>query len=228
MKLSIIIPAYNSGERIVKLLHRIHGVNIRGLTKEVIVVDDCSKDDTHQRLKKIKWIKLVHHKRNTGKGGAVRTGFRKATGDIFLIQDDDLEYNPEDIPNLINPILKNKAKVVFGSRRLNRDNTYSSYLYFAGGVLVNKIISLLLGTKISDAITGSKVFTREIYDIMKPIETNGFEIEAEITAKIVKAGIAPYEVPITYTPRTHRDGKNIRWHHAFPLIKTVLKYALLP
>lgn len=211
-----------------KLLHRIHGVNIRGLTKEVIVVDDCSKDDTHQRLKKIKWIKLVHHKRNTGKGGAVRTGFRKATGDIFLIQDDDLEYNPEDIPNLINPILKNKAKVVFGSRRLNRDNTYSSYLYFAGGVLVNKIISLLLGTKISDAITGSKVFTREIYDIMKPIETNGFEIEAEITAKIVKAGIAPYEVPITYTPRTHRDGKNIRWHHAFPLIKTVLKYALLP
>lgn len=225
MKLSIIIPAYNCEQRIEKLVQKIKDVRLKGVTKEIIVVNDCSKDNTAKVLEKLNGIIAINHKKNTGKGGAVKSGLKKATGDILFIQDDDFEYDPNEIPKLIQPILEKKHKAVFGSRRLNKNNKYSSPVYYFGGVLIDRIISVILQTKLTDAITGSKVFTREVYNKIKPIETNGFEIEAELSAKIVRSNIKPYEIPITYSPRTMEQGKNIRWHHAFPILQALIKYS---
>lgn len=223
--LSIIIPSYKSGERVIALIKRLKKVHIDGISKEIIVVDDASPDDTFSQLKKVKGIILIHHTKNTGKGGAVRSGLKKAKGDILFLQDDDMEYDPFDIPRVIKPILKGKTEIVFGSRRLNKNNSYSSFMYYAGGVFVDFIISLILRTGTTDAITGSKGFTRNVYERIKPIESNGFEIESEIVAKAVRAGFRPKEVAISYNPRSHKEGKNIRWHHAYPIFKTLLKYA---
>lgn len=223
--LSIIIPIYNAAPRIEKLVKMVKKVKIPQLRKEIILVDDCSPDGTWQIVKKIKGVEKIHHTKNTGKGGSVRSGLAKAKGDILFIQDDDLEYNPVDIPKIIKPILANQAKVVFGSRRLKKSNTYSSFLYYIGGVFVDFVINFILQSHTTDAITGSKAFTRAVYNKIKPIETNGFEIESEIAAKIVREGISIKEVPISYNPRTHKEGKNIRWHHVFPIFKTLLKYA---
>src|SRR3989344_5999987 len=195
MKLSIIIPAYNSEKKIRELIKRIKLVKMGNVKQEIIVIDDFSKDKTYQVLMKIKDIRVVHHKKNTGKGGALKTGFRLARGSIFLILDDDLEYDPKDIPSLLEPILSKKTQVVFGSRRLNKNNKYSTRMYYWGGVLLDTIISKVLKIHVTDAITGSKIFTREVYEKIKPIESKGFEEEAEITAKIIKKGFKLTEVP---------------------------------
>ncbi len=225
MKVSIIIPTFNSGGRVVELIAQLKKVKFGKIQTEIIVVDDASVDASLKSLKKIAGITILRHKVNTGKGGAVRTGLEHARGDIFFIQDDDLEYNPAEIPKLIKPILLSKADVVYGSRRLNRKNTYSSPLYYFGGVFVDSIISFLLQIRLTDAITGSKAFTKEVYKKISPLETNGFDIEGELTAKIIKAGFKPVEIPISYTPRSTKEGKNIRWHHAISLITAVLRYA---
>lgn len=225
MTLSIIVPAYNSGDKIEKLIKRIKNVNFGKLETEIIVVNDASPDNTYEVLKKINEITLLSHKINTGKGGAVATGLKRAKGDILFIQDDDLEYDPKDIPKIIKPILEQKSEVVYGSRRLNKKNSYSSPLYLWGGVFVDTIISLIIRYPLTDAITGSKAFTRNVYDAIKPIETEGFDIEAEITAKIVKAGYKPKEIAITYSPRNHKQGKNIHWHHAFAIFFAAIKYS---
>lgn len=225
MLLSIIIPAYNSQRTIKELIDRVKKVKIKGVSKEIIVVDDCSKDSTSQIVKAIKGIKLIEHKQNIGKGGALRTGFENSSGDILMVQDDDLEYNPLEIPLLIQPILENNAEVVFGSRYLKK-SARSSLLYYLGGKMINWIIRIILMSDLTDAITGSKVFTRKVYDRIKPIESDGFEVEEELTAKIVRSGIKPLEVAISYKPRTHTEGKNVRWHHAFPMLKTLIKYSI--
>jgi dolichol-phosphate mannosyltransferase len=227
MKLSIVIPTYNSEKKLGELVKRLKKVIIPGVVKEIIIVDDCSKDRTLAIAKKLAGVTVLHHKINTGKGGAVRTGLQRAKGDILFIQDDDLEYDPAEIPRLISPILQKKTKVVFGSRRLNKKNRYSSPKYYFGGVLVDSIISLVLLTRLTDAITGSKAFTREVYNKIKPITSKGFEIEAEIATKVVKAGFKPLEIPITYSPRSVKEGKNIRWHHAIPILKTLFYYAFI-
>lgn len=225
MLLSIIIPAYNSNKRVETVIAKLKKVKIKGVRLEIIVVDDASKDDTYKRLKKIRGILLIHHQFNTGKGGAVKTGLQKAKGDILFIQDDDMEYNPSDIPKIVAPIIRKQANVVFGSRRMKKSNSYSSFLYYVGGVFVDWIINFILQSKTTDAITGSKAFTREVYNKIKPIQTKGFEIEAEIAAKVIKNHGKIKEVAISYNPRTHKEGKNIRWHHAFPIFKTLIKYA---
>lgn len=228
MKISIIIPSFNSCLRVAEVIKRIKATSFGSHTKEIIVVDDCSLPETKAVLKKIKNIILIHHPTNTGKGGAVRTGLARATGNILIIQDDDLEYDPRQIPVLIRPLLARKADAVFGSRRLNKANSYSSPLYYFGGVFVDQLISFTLQTKLTDAITGAKAFTRNVYNKILPIKSNGFEIEAELSAKIVKSGARLIEIPISYLPRTHKEGKNIRWHHVFPMIKTIAYYAFLP
>lgn len=225
MIISIIIPAYNSNQRVVGLIDRIKKVNFKKNTVEIIVVNDASTDNTLALLHGIKKINLISHKKNTGKGGAVSTGLKASKGDILFIQDDDLEYDPLDIPKIIEPIIKNRTEVVYGSRRMNKKNTYSSPLYYWGGVFIDSIISLTLRYPLSDAITGSKAFTRGVYLAIAPLETKGFEIEAEITAKIIKNKFKIIEIPISYSPRTHSEGKNIRWLDAIPIVKTAIKYA---
>lgn len=223
--ISIIIPTYNSHGKVISVIDQLKKINFRGVRKEIIVVDDASPDSTFKELRKIKGITIFHHKKNIGKGGAVKTGLSHAKGNILFIQDDDLEYSPADIPQIIEPILQNKAKVVFGSRRLNKKNLYSSPFFYYGGVLIDHIISFILHSNTTDAITGSKAFTKEVYQSLLPIESYGFEIEAEITAKVIKNGFGLIEVPISYNPRSIEEGKNIRWHHAYPIIKTLIKYA---
>jgi glycosyltransferase involved in cell wall biosynthesis len=225
MTLSIIIPAYNSGAKIGKLINKIKSVDFGNNKIQTIVVNDASSDNTLEVLKKIKGIIVLNHKKNTGKGGAVATGLKKSTGEILFIQDDDLEYDPQDIPKIIKPILDKKSKVVYGSRRLNKKNSYSSPLYFWGGVMIDTIISMILRYPLTDAITGSKAFTREVYEEVKPIESKGFDVEAEITAKILKNKFSILEVPITYNPRSHSEGKNIRWHDGIPMLKTLIRYS---
>lgn len=169
-------------------------------------------------------IRIINKRKNEGKGSAIKKGFKVSTGDLLLIQDADFEYSPADYPKLIKPFFKKNIQVVYGSRHLKK-NQYSSLTYYLGGVLVDKIISFVLGANITDAITGSKVLRRKVYNKIKPLESKGFEIEAELTAKIVKAGIVPYEVPIIYKPRTHKEGKNIKWHHAFNILRALFKYS---
>lgn len=226
IKLSIIIPAYNSAQRLPVLISRLKKIRIKNFETEIIVVDDASKDTTYDKVKKISGIKLLHHIKNTGKGGAVKSGLSIATGNILLIQDDDLEYDPRDIPNIILPIINNESDAVFGSRRLNKNNKYISPSYNLGAKIVNTIIKMVIGKNFTDPITGYKAFTREVYEKIQPIESKGFEIEAELTAKISKKGFKIVEVPISYSPRSVEEGKNIRWHHAFPIIKSIIKYRL--
>lgn len=224
MKLSIIIPSYNSGKRLITLLEKLQKIKINGFTKEIIVINDASTDPVYSKVKKSNNIIYIEHKKNTGKGGAVMTGFEKATGDVLLIQDDDLEYDPSDIPILLAPIIAKKTRIVFGSRRLNRKNIYSSKKYLWGGILVNLIISVVLRRRLTDPITGYKALTRNVYNKLKPIESKGFEVEAELTAKAVRERLSIIEVPIRYSPRTHQEGKNIRWYHGFKIILALLKY----
>lgn len=225
MKLSIIIPAYNCESTITELLNRIDKLSIKGVTIETIVIDDGSKDATYSILKKRRKIRLFHHIKNQGKGSAVRTGLENSTGDILFLQDADLEYDPREIPLLIKPIIEKRAEAVFSSRRLNKENLYSSRLYKWGGAFIDELINLVLGTSISDASSGSKAFTRNVYNKIKPLEARGFDIEAEITAKMTRRGIKPLEQSISYYPRTHKQGKNIRWYHAFFILKSLLKYS---
>lgn len=226
MKLSIIIPAYNAEKAIEENLIRIRNVKIGKIDKEIIVVDDGSKDKTLKIVSSLKTkipeLIILKHEKNQGKGAAVTTGLNKATGDIFYLQDSDLEYDPEDIPLLVKPILEKKATVVYGSRRMNKSNSYSSKLYKWGGAFVDMLISFVLKSNITDASAGSKAFTRDVYNKIKPLRAKGFDIEAELTAKIVRLNIKPYEQSIAYNPRTHKEGKNIRWYDGFRILKTLI------
>lgn len=222
---SIVIPSYNPGFRILKLLRGLKALEIPNSVKEIIVVNDGSIDLVYDQVKKDKEIFYFEHKKNVGKGGAVKTGFEKSKGDILMIQDDDLEYDVLDIPKLLAPILGGKTEVVFGSRSINKKSGYSSKMYLWGGLLVNNIIKLFLKKNITDSITGSKAFTRNVYEKIKPIESKGFDIESELTVKIVKNGFDILEVPISYYPRTREEGKNIRWYHAFRIIIGIWRYS---
>src|SRR3989344_5032386 len=164
MKLSIIIPSYNNSQRLVALLKEIKKIKVPQVEKEIIIINDASPDVSYERIKKMKGIIYLFHKKNTGKGGALRTGFKKATGDILFIQDDDLEYSCDNIPILLEPILNNSSEVVYGSRRLNKKNKYSSQTYFLGGVFINTLFRIILRRNLTDSITGAKVMTRNVYN----------------------------------------------------------------
>lgn len=223
-KLSIIIPVYNEERTISQLLDRVKQADIGNVQKEIIVVDDGSKDATVSIVSRLKSIRFVRHEKNSGKGAAIRTGIKYATGDIILIQDADLEYDPNDYAALIQPIIKGKAVVVYGSRRLGKDNKqYSGILFYLGGISLTMITNLLYNTHITDEPTCYKVF---MADILKniPLRCHRFEFCPEVTAKVAKKGIRIYEVPIRYYPRSKKEGKKIRWKDWFEAVWTLLKY----
>jgi len=236
-KLSIIIPAYNEQNTIKKIIRRINDVDLTSLDvkKEIVVVDDGSKDETPQILKNIKGIKVYSHKKNSGKGRAIRTGIKHATGDIILIQDADLEYNPKEYPLLIKPILRNKTGVVYGSRYLSslqrkknlgflkkvHDGQY--FLGYIGSRVLTLIANLLYGIHITDEATGYKVFRREVIKNIN-LKCEGFEFCPEVTAKIAKKGYKILEVPISYRPRKYEEGKKINWKHGIEAILVLVKY----
>jgi len=211
MKLSIIIPIYNEKDTILEILKKVQAANINGIEKEIIIVDDFSNDGTKEILKTVEnpLIKIFYQQANMGKGKAVQIGFNNLSGDIVLIQDADLEYDPNDYINLINPILNGDYEVVYGSRLLKKENRHGHIKYFIGGIFITLITNLLYNSHLTDEPTGYKVFKNNIIKSIQ-IKSNGFEWEPEITAKILKKGIKIKEVPINYYPRTRSQGKHIR------------------
>ncbi|MBS3079628.1 glycosyltransferase family 2 protein [Candidatus Pacearchaeota archaeon] len=225
-KLSIIIPVYNEQKTIKEIINRIKNVNLKNIEKEIIVVNDGSTDYTLSILKNIQGIKLISHNKNMGKGMAIRTGIKNSTGEVILIQDADLEYNPEEYPNLLAPIISNKSKVVYGSRRLNPNNNYSHLHFYLGGIILTWFTNILYpSTHLTDESTCYKVFTK---DILKDIELKckRFEFCPEITSKLLKKGIKIHEVPISYNPRTIKEGKKINWKDGIYAFWILLKYRI--
>jgi len=197
---SIVIPAYNEEENIEKVLQRVQKLFTTLRSIEVIVVDDGSTDRTATRTENFAFVKYVAHKRNRGKGAAIRTGFQVATGDIVVTQDADLEYFPSDIPALIEPIVTGQADVVYGSR-FKGHQSGMSLLHHVGNKILSLTARLLYRIPITDVETGYKCFTREVVESLD-LKEDGFNIEAEMTAKIFKNGWRFVEVPITYSIRS--------------------------
>jgi glycosyltransferase involved in cell wall biosynthesis len=219
--LSIIIPVYNEEKTILPLLEKIKTLEIPDIKKEIIVVDDASQDKTTKLLEKQDGIKLLKQPKNQGKGACFKAGLRKAQGDIIIIQDADLEYDPQDIKKCLQPILQGKAQVVYGSRELRKKNQKGKFIFFLGGKMVTWFCNLLYGSHLTDEATCYKCFQSKLIKSLI-IEGNGFEWEPEITAKILKNGFLIKEVPIQYFPR--QKGKKINYQDGFKAFWTLIKY----
>jgi glycosyltransferase involved in cell wall biosynthesis len=222
-KLSVIIPVFNERNTVAEVLRRIRAVELP-VALEVLVVDDGSTDGTAKVLDAIEdsTVRVLTHETNRGKGAAVKTGLERATGDLVVIQDADLEYDPDDWPRLLEPVLKGKAQVVYGSRftgeRLNMalsDWVANRFLVFATNVLY--------GTTLSDVETCSKLFDRQVVDALS-IESERFDFEPEITAKILGRGIRIYEVPISWAGREASEGRKFMWRDNVRALGTLLRY----
>lgn len=223
MKVSVIIPCYNERATIAKIIERVQAV---GLASEVLVVDDGSTDGTREILQALPQgdgLRVVFHDHNQGKGAAVRTGFRNATGDVFVIQDADLEYDPRDYPALLRPIEEEISKVVYGSRFLGGPRKTMFFWNMIANRTLTFITNLLYNSILSDMETCYKVFRAEVVRSI-PLRAHGFEFEPEITAKVLKRGYRIYEVPISYNGREWYEGKKIRWVDAPLALWTLIKY----
>jgi glycosyltransferase involved in cell wall biosynthesis len=225
LKVSVVIPAYNEERTIREIIERVQAVP---LEKEIVVVDDYSTDNTWEELTKLAdegVIALFRHPINQGKGAACRTGLAKITGDVVIIQDADLEYDPADYPILLGPILKGRSKVVYGSRFLGPHKA----MYFwhsLGNKTLTLLTNVLFDTTLTDMETCYKVFTADIARGLK-LKSNRWGFDPEITAKILKTGNRIYEVPISYTGREFWEGKKISWKDAFVVIRTLIKYRIV-
>ncbi|MEK6943386.1 MAG: glycosyltransferase family 2 protein [Nanoarchaeota archaeon] len=225
-KLSVIIPAYNEAGTIADVIRKVKNAKLENISKEIIIVDDASTDGTEKILAKIKdpSIKIIRHKNNLGKGAAIRTALKHVTGDMVIVQDADLEYNPNEYQSLLQPIIEKKAKVVYGSRLLGKKKSrYSKWAYYIAGRSLTFITNTLYGTKITDEPCGYKVFDTKTIKSIK-LECNRFEFCPEITAKIAKNKIPIYEVPASYNPRSREEGKKIRFRDWLEAVYTLIKY----
>lgn len=229
-KLSIIIPAYNESKTITRILEKIISVNLpNNIKKEIIIIDDCSTDNTQEKIEETKesypaiLIKYIRLEENKGKGYAVRTGITHSTGEIIIIQDADLEYDPNDYSILLHPILSGEYKIVYGSRLLNKKNRYSYYSFYWGGRLISFITSLLFYCKITDEPTCYKMFDASVLKSI-PLTCNRFGFCPEVTAKLRKCGYPIKEVPINYYPRSKKEGKKIKWRDGLEAIYILLKF----
>jgi len=225
LSLSVIIPCYNEKSTILELLRRVEAADIGDVAKQIVVVDDASTDGTRELLMQHAHSHTVlFGENNEGKGAAIRRGLQVATGDVIIIQDADLEYNPDNYKDLITPILNGETRVVYGSRERNmRNRTHSGVAYYAGGKFLSWFTNLLYGSDITDEPTCYKVFDgallREI-----PLVCTRFEFCPEVTAKLLRRGEKIVEVPIDYFPRKKHEGKKIRWRDGLEAIWTLVKY----
>jgi glycosyltransferase involved in cell wall biosynthesis len=223
MELSVIIPIYNEARTLNTILDRVLAT---GLPHEIILVDDGSSDGTRALLEArdgSQGIRVILHEKNQGKGAAVRTGITVATGDVIIIQDADLEYDPRDYPMLIKPIEEGLADVVYGSRFLGGPRRAVMFWHMIANKLLTFATNLLYNTILSDMETGYKVFRREVLQGIN-LRANRFDFEPEFTAKILKRKIGIYEVPISFNPRNYAEGKKITMKDAFHAAWALLKY----
>ena len=225
MKLTVVIPVYNEKDTIREIYDCVKAVPVE---KEIILVDDFSTDGTRGIIAGLvdDTTKVILHDRNMGKGAALRTGFKNMTGDILIIQDADLEYDPSQYPKLIQPILDGKADVVYGSRFMSGE--YRRVLFFwhmVGNKFLTLLSNMLTNLNLTDMETCYKVFRREIIEKIT-IEENRFGFEPEITAKIAKLNIRIYEMGISYAGRTYKEGKKINWKDGFSALRCIIKYNL--
>ena len=228
MKLSVVIPVYNEAETIAAVVERVRRVPIE---KEIVAVDDCSTDATRARLAELAAqgddLRVILHDRNRGKGAALRTGFDAATGDVVIIQDADLEYDPFDYPRLLAPIVEGRADVVYGSRFAGGESHRVLYFWHSLG---NRFLTLLSNMctdlNLTDMETCYKVFRREVLDRIR-IEENRFGFEPEVTAKVARLRVRIYEVGVSYAGRTYEEGKKIGWKDGVRAVWCILKYNFL-
>lgn len=223
MNVSVIIPVYNEVNTICEILQRVQDT---GIPSEIMVVDDGSKDGTRDLLKTLdgkNGVRVILHEKNQGKGAAVVTGIRSATGDVMLVQDADLEYDPRDYPALLKPIEEGMAQVVYGSRFLGAPRRTTMFWHMVANKLLTLMTNILYNNILTDMETGYKVFRREVVRGLT-IHAKRFDFEPEFTAKILKRKFRIYEVPITFNPRDYNEGKKIKLKDAFEAVWTLIKY----
>ncbi len=225
-KLSVIVPVFDERNTVVEIVRRMRAVELP-VDLEIVLVDDGSTDGTSDVLTQLadSTVRVVTHNENRGKGAAVRSGLEHVTGDLVLVQDADLEYDPADWPKLLNPLLRGKAVVVYGSR-FTGERRNMLFLHWVGNRLLSLVTNVLYNTTLSDMETCYKLFDRRVLDDIT-LRAQRFEFEPEVTAKILRRGIRIYEVPISYTGREFHEGKKITWRDGFVALWTLVKYRLV-
>lgn len=222
MKISVVMPVYNEIKTIDEILTRVQAV---AMEKEIVIVDDYSTDGTRERLEKFEQghgnVKVFYHQRNQGKGAALRTGFESVTGDIVIIQDADLEYDPREYPVLMEPILDGRADVVYGSRFLGGPHRVLFFWHYLGNKFLTLLSNALTNLNLTDMETCYKVFRREVISDIQ-LKSNRFGFEPEFTAKIARKKFRIYETPISYSGRTYAEGKKIGWKDGAKAIFAIL------
>jgi len=224
MKLSIIIPVYNEKHTIEEVINRVRETDV-GMEKEIVIVDDGSKDGTQDVLNNLNFpdTKTFFHAKNQGKGAALHTGFSNAQGDIILIQDADLEYDPAEYPTLLKPILDGRADVVYGSRFLGGPHRVLFFWHYVGNKLLTTLSNMLSNLNLTDMETCYKVIKKDVLDRIT-LKSKRFGFEPEITIKLAKLKVKIYEVPISYSGRDYSEGKKIGWRDGIAAIYDILRF----
>ncbi|HOG23458.1 MAG TPA: glycosyltransferase family 2 protein [Candidatus Omnitrophota bacterium] len=223
MKLSVVMPVYNEKKTVEEVIRRVLGL---AMEKELVIVDDASTDGTREilaRYENTPHVRIFYHEKNQGKGAALQTGFRGVTGDLVVIQDADLEYDPKEYPDLLEPILDGRADVVYGSRFLGGPHRVLYYWHYVGNCFLTMLSNMLSNINLTDMETCYKAFRREVLDKVE-IRSRRFGCEPEFTMKVAKHKFRIYEVPISYSGRSYEEGKKITWKDGLAAIFTMIYY----